>query len=41
MRADEDALRHIGMDEYADILQASPPGYDIMRAFTLSLLAIK
>ena len=35
MRADEDALRHIGMDEYADILQASPPGYGIMRTFTL------
>ncbi|MEM0280104.1 ATP-binding protein [Metallosphaera sp.] len=35
MRADEDALEKIGMDDYANLLQASPPGYAVMRSFSL------
>ncbi|BCS93461.1 DNA double-strand break repair helicase HerA [Metallosphaera sp. J1] len=37
MRADEDALEKIGMEEYAKILQASPPGYAVMRTFSLKV----
>lgn len=37
MRADEDALEKIGMEEYANILQASPPGYAVMRTFSLKV----
>jgi len=37
LRADEDALEKIGMDEYANVLQASPAGYGVIRTFSLKV----
>ncbi|AFZ69979.1 putative ATPase [Caldisphaera lagunensis DSM 15908] len=37
LRADEDALRKIGMEEYSKSLMASPPGYGILRTFSLKV----
>ncbi|BBG25796.1 DNA double-strand break repair helicase HerA [Sulfuracidifex tepidarius] len=37
MRADEDALKKIGMEEFSSMLQASPAGYSIMRTFSLKV----
>jgi len=35
LRADEDALKRIGMEDYVGSLQASPAGYGVMRTFSL------
>ncbi|WP_231961178.1 ATP-binding protein [Saccharolobus sp. A20] len=37
LRADEDALKKIGMDNYASLLQAAPAGYGVMRTFSLKV----
>ncbi len=37
LRADEDALKKIGMDDFSGILQASPPGYGVMRTFSMKV----
>ena len=37
MRADEDALKEIGMEDYAGMLQASPAGYGVMRTFSMKV----
>lgn len=37
MRADEDALKKIGMEEFSSLLQASPAGYGVMRTFSLKV----
>lgn len=37
LRADEDALKKISMDEYAKLLQAAPAGYGVMRTFSLKV----
>ncbi len=37
LRADEDALKKISMDEYAKVLQAAPAGYGVMRTFSLKV----
>lgn len=37
LRADEDALKKISMDEYAKLLQAAPVGYGVMRTFSLKV----
>lgn len=37
MRADEDALERIGMGDYTETLQASPPGYGVLRTFSLKV----
>ncbi|AWR96123.1 DUF853 family protein [Acidianus sulfidivorans JP7] len=37
LRADEDALEKIDMKEYAKLLQASPPGYGVLRTFSLKV----
>ncbi|BDC17530.1 ATP-binding protein [Acidianus sp. HS-5] len=37
MRADEDALKKIGMDDFAKVLNASPPGYGIISSFSIKV----
>ncbi|MUM63698.1 DUF853 family protein [Acidianus infernus] len=37
MRADEDALKRIGMEKYSKMLNASPPGFGIISSYTIKV----
>ncbi|WP_238527203.1 ATP-binding protein [Saccharolobus islandicus] len=37
MRADEDALKRIGMEKYSKVLSVSPPGFGIISSYTIKV----